>query len=71
MQEMVQVLSDEPRQHIFKSIQKSRYFSLLIDETTDIAVAKQLIIFGRYLTETHEVSPVLLPVKPYVLITYV
>ncbi|KAE8293775.1 hypothetical protein D5F01_LYC06711 [Larimichthys crocea] len=63
MQEMVQVLSDEPRQHIFNSMRKSRYFSLLIDETTDIAVAKQLIIYGRYLTETHEVRTSFLAIQ--------
>ncbi|XP_078590444.1 zinc finger protein 862-like [Branchiostoma floridae x Branchiostoma japonicum] len=55
MWEMVQVLSDGPRQEVISTLLQSPYYSILIDETTDISVTKQLIIFGRYLTKKHEV----------------
>ncbi|KAI8490382.1 hypothetical protein Bbelb_316500 [Branchiostoma belcheri] len=55
MWEMVLVLSDGPREEVFSTLQRSPYYSIMIDETTDISVAKQLIIFDRYLTDKHEV----------------
>lgn len=56
MQEMLQVLADVTRHGILSQMRNSPYFSILIDETTDVAVEKQLIIFGRYITETKDVS---------------
>ncbi|XP_078581210.1 zinc finger protein 862-like [Branchiostoma floridae x Branchiostoma japonicum] len=56
MSEMVKVLSDVPRKEILNCIRNSPYFSLMIDETTDVAVTKQLIIYARYLTEKHKVK---------------
>ncbi|XP_038054694.1 zinc finger protein 862-like [Patiria miniata] len=50
MQEMIEVLATVTRQKIHKSLQESPCFSLLIDETTDVAVLNQLIIFAQYLS---------------------
>ena len=38
-------------QDIIESLQASTFFSLCIDETTDVAITKQLIFYGRYLVE--------------------
>ncbi|MGH0115696.1 UNVERIFIED_CONTAM: hypothetical protein FKN15_038019 [Acipenser sinensis] len=54
--DMVKVLSDVPHHHILHTLHSSPFFSILVDEMTDVAVAKQLIIFGCYLTDCNEVK---------------
>ena len=49
MQESIQALAEIISQDIMKSLQTSPFFSVCIDETTDVSVTKQLIIYGRYL----------------------
>ena len=48
MQEMIDALATVPRQKIMQDMQESPFFSLLIDESTDVAVMNQLIIYGQY-----------------------
>ncbi|KAK3086416.1 hypothetical protein FSP39_018175 [Pinctada imbricata] len=49
MQDILQCLSEQIRTPILDDLKESRYFSLLIDETTDIAVLKQMTILVRFL----------------------
>ncbi len=49
MQESIQALAEIISQDIIQSLQASSFFSLCIDETTDVSVTKQLIIYARYL----------------------
>ena len=51
MQESIQALAEVISQDIVKLLQASPFFSLCIDETTDVSTTKQLIIYGRYLVE--------------------
>ena len=49
MQEIVLALGEIIMQKILAEMKLSPVFSLLIDEMTDIAVAKHLIINARYI----------------------
>ncbi|KAM5180722.1 zinc finger protein 862-like [Mantella aurantiaca] len=48
MQELLDVLASSIKSDILKSIQDDHFFSILCDETTDISVLKQLIIYIKY-----------------------
>lgn len=48
-QELVQALAETVAKPIRESIRRSPFFSLCIDETTDVSVTKQLIVYSRYL----------------------
>ena len=48
---MLQCLSLVIEEHILSDMQSSDFFPLMTDESTDIAVLKQLVLVGRYLTE--------------------
>ena len=50
-QELVQALAETVAKPILESIRSSPFFALCVDETTDISVTKQLIVYGRYLVE--------------------
>ena len=49
--EMLQCLSQVIEEQIISGLQSSNSFSLMTDESTDIAVLKQLVLVGRYLTD--------------------
>ena len=51
MQESVQALAEVMSHDIIESLQVSTFISLCIDETTDVAITKQLLVYGRYLVE--------------------
>ena len=51
MQESTQALAENISLDIVKSLQASPFFSLCIDETTDVSISKQLIVYGRYLDQ--------------------
>ena len=51
MQESIQALAEIISLDIVKSLQASPFFSLCIDETTDVSISKQLIVYGRYLVQ--------------------
>ena len=48
---MLQCLSLVIEERILSDMQSSDFFPLMTDESTDIAVLKQLVLVGRYLTE--------------------
>lgn len=52
VQELVQVLAAQVRSDVLQEIQSSSYFSILCDETTDISVLNQLIIYIKYVSLT-------------------
>ncbi|XP_070538588.1 E3 SUMO-protein ligase KIAA1586-like [Ptychodera flava] len=42
------------REEILEKVKQSNFVSLLIDETTDISIMKQLIIYSKYLLKSGE-----------------
>ena len=49
MQEIIQALAEVVSKNIIIALQASPFFSLCIDETTDMSVTKQLIVYCRYI----------------------
>lgn len=49
--ELLHCLSQVIEEQILSDLQSSQFFSLMTDESTDIAVLKQLVLVGRYLTD--------------------
>ncbi|XP_071169572.1 zinc finger protein 862-like [Mytilus edulis] len=56
LQEMLHIIAEQIAAPILQDICNSRYYSILIDETTDIAVIKQMTILARYITENNQVK---------------
>ncbi|XP_071138765.1 zinc finger protein 862-like isoform X2 [Mytilus edulis] len=56
MQDMLLTINDQIQTSILQTIHNSPYFSLLIDETTDVAVVKQMTVMARYLTHDYQVK---------------
>ena len=54
--ELLEGLADHIKENILDELRNSPFFSLLLDESTDVAVEKQLIIYGRYLDSTQTVG---------------
>ncbi|XP_077862323.1 zinc finger protein 862-like [Saccoglossus kowalevskii] len=52
LQEFLDAISEVVKQEIFDDIRRSPCFSILMDETTDIAILKQLITYCRYVKIT-------------------
>ena len=50
-QEIVQALAECVPKPIFGKLRDSPFFSLCIDETTDVSITKQLIVYGRYIVD--------------------
>lgn len=55
MQEAVLSLGAVIRKGIFEDLRSSPFFSILCDETTDVAVKKELIVYARYLDKDRKV----------------
>ena len=49
-------LGEVIRSKVMEEVRASPAFSLLCDETTDVAVLKQLIIYVRYLSPDYKVG---------------
>ena len=49
VQEFLDVLASQIEIDQHKDISSSQYISLMTDETTDIAVVKELVLYARYL----------------------
>lgn len=49
-QEIVLAMGEAVLEPIKEEIQSSPAFSLLIDETTDVSIIKQMIVYGRYIS---------------------
>ena len=60
LQEMLHIIAEQIAAPILQDICNSHYHSILIDETTDIAVIKQMTILARYITENNQVSDFLI-----------
>ena len=52
IRELLQCLSSVIEEQILDDIRSSDFFALMTDESTDIAVLKQLVLVARYMTET-------------------
>ena len=52
-QELVEALAPTVAKPIQESLHKSPFFSICIDETTDVSVTKQLIVYCRYLVNAN------------------
>ena len=50
-QELVQALAEAVSRPIQENIRSFPFFALCVDETTDVSVTKQLIVYGTYLVE--------------------
>jgi len=50
--ELLQSLSLVIEEQILSDLQSSEFFALMTDESTDIAVVKQLVLVGQYLTDS-------------------
>ena len=50
--ELLQCLSLVIEEHILSDLQSSDFFALMTDESTDIAILKQLVLVGRCLTDS-------------------
>ncbi|XP_006824225.1 zinc finger protein 862-like [Saccoglossus kowalevskii] len=48
IQEMVDVLAQVIERRIYSDIRESPFYSLMVDETTDISILKQLIMYAKY-----------------------
>ena len=55
IQEAVSSLGVVIRKKIFDDLRSSPFFSLLCDETTDVAVKKELIVYARYLSSDRHI----------------
>jgi hypothetical protein len=55
IQEMVSSMGQLIREDKLQELRGSPSFSLLIDETTDVSILKQLIIYGRYMSSNNQV----------------
>ena len=51
MQEGIQALAEVVSWDIVKSLQASPFFALSVDETTDVTITKQLIVYCHYIVE--------------------
>ena len=48
MQEVVQALGEAVSEPIISAIRQSSFFAVCIDETTDVSITKELIVYIRY-----------------------
>jgi hypothetical protein len=49
--EIIDVIGEYFRGHVISQLKKAKYFSIMLDETTDNSTTKQLIIYVRYVFE--------------------
>ena len=54
VQELVWLLAQQIEDSQLEAVASSLFYGLMIDENTDIAVTKQLVIYGRYVSESGE-----------------
>ena len=51
IQEVVGILASQIENSQVTALSRSTYYGLMIDESTDISVTKQLVLYGRYVNE--------------------
>ena len=54
--ELFRVMGDQVRENQLTKLHQSDYYSLMIEESTDISVIKELVIYARYLSASAEVK---------------
>ena len=52
IRELLQCLPSVVEEQILEDIRSSDFFALMTDESTDIAILKQLVLVARYVTKT-------------------
>ena len=52
VQEMVEILAGQIENAQLQAVADSQFFGLMIDESTDISVTKQLVLYGRYVSDS-------------------
>ena len=63
IQEFVTVMASQVEKETLCCFQDSPYVALMCNESTDISVLKQLVLYGRYLDETGGVQTAFLQIK--------
>lgn len=56
MQDMLQTITQQIQLPIMQDLNSSTYYSILIDETTDISIVKQMTLMARYFTPNMELK---------------
>ena len=54
VQELVQLLARQIEDSQLEDVASSLFYGLMTDESTDISVTKQLVLYGWYVTESGE-----------------
>jgi hypothetical protein len=62
IQEFILYMARQIETDVLEQLISSPYISLMCDETTDIAVLKQMVIYGKYLTNSGETRTVFLQI---------
>ena len=52
VQELVEILAQQIEDAQLAALARNSFYGLMIDESTDILVTKQLVLYGRYVAET-------------------
>ena len=66
MQEILETLGHQIEKRQVAALLNSRVYALMIDESTDISVTKQLVIYGRYISDEGEPCTTFLKVQDLV-----
>ena len=64
IQEFLQVVGHYLEQQQLQDLFASPFFSLMIDESTDIAVLNEMVIYARYITPNADVKTVFMKIVP-------
>lgn len=56
IQEFLQIIGSSLEQQQLQNLHLSPFFSLMIDETTDVSVLNELVIYARYITPSADVK---------------
>ena len=51
IQEFVQVVSDQIKQKQLQQVSSSPFYSVMIDESTDVAILKEMVVYARYISD--------------------
>lgn len=65
MQELITCMANTIREPILDDIRKSPAYSVLIDETTDVSVSNQMIVYIRYIDGKNEVTVLILLISMF------
>ena len=60
IQEFLQVMSDQIKQ---KQLQKVSSYSIMIDESTDVAILNEIVVYARYISSDGDVKTTFLRIS--------